>query len=243
MSLSTNFFQPVIHRSSNISVSSFKNATKQLCWLPIRPWMSPTTRRTTQPLLCLLKHVLPLNTEANEPIRITVVWTEKKCNKANLRMHVKFSCVRKDKRWESAFKHTAFAFLTVLNTSSSSEHCKHVFHSTTVVPWELLVFSTSSFSQGEPDKSYSSALHKSPVVHYKAVLVKRLLICPAFTHIRHTASRGISVLLSVHSPRRDGEMTYKKGGNNFRKEKHTQHTTILEDLQLYNDLLEPNVLQ
>lgn len=50
------------------------------------------------------------------------------------------------------------------------------------------------------------------LVHYKAGLVKWLLIRPLFSHIRHSASQGI---ITAHSPQRDGGKTYETQHSNF----------------------------
>lgn len=105
---------PAIHPNLNVSASSFElcQTTLSAPGVGTRPWRWASTQRTMHPSSCLPRQILPLNTEANEAIRITVVWRIKR-RKANSRMHAKFSCVRGDTCGESAFKHTAFAIHTV----------------------------------------------------------------------------------------------------------------------------------
>lgn len=75
MSLSSDCSHPAIHPNLNLSASSFelRQATLSSPGAGKRPWISASAQRATPPSSCLPKHILPLNTGANEAIRITVV--------------------------------------------------------------------------------------------------------------------------------------------------------------------------
>lgn len=135
---------------------------------------------------------------------------------------------------ESQHSQTVFPICTVLTAGSSSADCKHVFHSTTVSSWGLLVFSTTL----RLDQISRTVAHKSPVVHYKAALIKWLLICPAVTHIRHTASQGISALLLYTVPQEKCEVATAQ-----QCLEAIWKYYYFNGLPCYTNLLQPSVLQ